>query len=121
MRSSPTPVSIEGRGSGCALLLRHLLELHEDEIPEFEEAIAVLLRAARRSAPDLLAVVDRRSPSTDRTGRYRPSPRNCPRSAMRMMRSSEKPGDLLPETERLVVVVVDGDEQLVLLAARIPW
>ena len=40
------------------LLLRHLLELHEDQVPEFEEAIAVLLRAARRSAPDMLAAVD---------------------------------------------------------------
>src|SRR5207248_6295974 len=41
-----------------ALLLRHLLELHEDEVPEFEEAIAVLLRATRRAAPDVLATVD---------------------------------------------------------------
>src|SRR5271154_7087240 len=41
-----------------ALLFRHLIELHEDEIPEFEEAIAVLLRAARRAAPDMLAAVD---------------------------------------------------------------
>src|SRR5579871_7057017 len=38
-----------------ALLLRHLLELHEDEVPELEEAIAVLLGAARWSAPDVLA------------------------------------------------------------------
>src|SRR5438874_9745583 len=41
-----------------ALVLRHLLELHEDEIPEFEEAVTVLLRAARGSAPDVLAAVD---------------------------------------------------------------
>src|SRR5919198_5817128 len=38
-----------------ALVLRHLLELHEDQVPEFEEAIAILLRAARRPAPDVLA------------------------------------------------------------------
>src|SRR5690606_38811484 len=41
-----------------ALLLRHLLELHEDEVPEFEEAVAVLLGAAGRPAPDMLATVD---------------------------------------------------------------
>src|SRR6266704_2565867 len=41
-----------------ALVLRHLLELHEDEVPEFEEAVAILLRAARRSAPDVLTAVD---------------------------------------------------------------
>jgi len=34
-----------------ARLLVDLLELHEDEIPEFEEAIAVFFRAARRFAP----------------------------------------------------------------------
>src|SRR5258708_10906502 len=47
-----------GTRQRLALFLRHLLELHEDEIPEFEEAIAVLLRAARRTAPDVLATVD---------------------------------------------------------------
>src|SRR5271157_2165745 len=41
-----------------ALLLRHLIELHEDEVPEFEETIAILLRTARRAAPDMLAAVD---------------------------------------------------------------
>ena len=33
---------------------------------------------------------------------------------MRMMRSSGEAGDLLPEAGRLVVRVVDGDQQLVL-------
>ena len=47
-----------GTRQRLALFLRHLLELHEDEIPEFEEAIAILLRAARRTAPDVLAAVD---------------------------------------------------------------
>ena len=47
-----------GTRQRLAILLRHLLELHEDEIPEFEEAIAVLFRAAGRTAPDMLAAVD---------------------------------------------------------------
>src|SRR5262249_33836996 len=47
-----------GTRQRLALLLRHLLELHEHEIPELEEAVAILLRAARRSAPDVLAAVD---------------------------------------------------------------
>src|SRR5215470_6101774 len=34
-----------------------LLELHEDEIPDLDEAVAVGFRRARRSAPDLVAVV----------------------------------------------------------------
>src|SRR5882724_9532785 len=41
-----------------ALLLRHLIELHEDQVPELEEAIAVLLRTARRPTPDVLAAVN---------------------------------------------------------------
>src|SRR6478735_6059738 len=41
-----------------ALVLRHLLELHENEIPEFKEAVAILLRAAGRPAPDVLAAVN---------------------------------------------------------------
>src|ERR1700743_3805179 len=41
-----------------AALLRHLFELHEDQVPEFEEPIAVLLGAARGSTPDMLATVD---------------------------------------------------------------
>ena len=32
-----------------------------------------------------------------------------------------QPGDLLPQVEGLIVVVIDGDQQLVLSAARIPW
>ena len=97
-----------------ALLLRHLLELHEDEVPEFEEAVAVLLRAARRSAPDVLAAVDEDLRArAARTGiAHRPEivrGRDADDAVVGEAR------DLLPETERLVVVVVDGDEQLVLL------
>src|SRR5262245_35407818 len=52
-----------------ALLLRHLLELHEDEIPEFEEAISILFRGAGRTAPDMLATVDENlRAGTARTG-----------------------------------------------------
>src|ERR1700712_4823739 len=47
-----------GTRQRLALLLRHLLKLHEDEIPEFKEAVAVLLRAAGWTAPDMLATVD---------------------------------------------------------------
>ena len=101
-----------------ALFLRHLLELHEDEIPEFEEAVAILLRAARRSAPDMLAAVDEDLRArTARTGiAHRPEivrGRNADDAIVREAR------DLLPETKRLVVVVVDGDQQLVLLQPEI--
>src|SRR5882757_5260725 len=86
------------------LLLRHLLELHEDEIPEFEEAITILLRAARRSAPDMLAAVDEdlRAWTARTCVAHRPEivrGRNADDTVVREAR------DLLPEIERLVVVV----------------
>jgi hypothetical protein len=52
------PVSID-----CAaqILARpavlELLELHEDEVPDLDEPVAVLFRAAGRAAPDVIAVV----------------------------------------------------------------
>jgi hypothetical protein len=50
------PVSIDGRGQGLAAR-PELLELHEDEVPDLDEPVAVLVRAARRAAPDVGAVV----------------------------------------------------------------
>ena len=108
-----------GTRQRLALLLRHLLELHEDEIPEFEEAIAVLLRAARRSAPDVLAAVD----EDLRTGTAGPGVTHRPeivrgRDADDAIVAEAR--DLLPEAGRLVVGVIDRDEQLVLLQPEIP-
>ena len=91
-----------------------LLELHEDEIPEFEEAVAILFRAAGRAAPDMLAAVDENL-------RARPA-RTGVAHLPEIVRGRDaddavfgEARNLLPEPERLVVVVIDGDEQLVLL------
>src|SRR5882724_10962227 len=97
-----------------ALFLRDLLKLHEDQVPEFEEAITILLRAARRSAPDMLTAVDEDLRArTARTGiPHRPEivrGRNADDAVVAEAR------DLLPKAGRLIVVVVDGDEQVVLL------
>ncbi len=50
MRSSPMPVSIDGRGSVDALAAGQLLALHEDEIPDLDEAVAIRVGRARRAA-----------------------------------------------------------------------
>ena len=39
------------------LVLGHLFELHEHQVPDFDEAVAVLVGAARRAAGDMFAVV----------------------------------------------------------------
>ena len=46
-----------GLGQRDALFLGHLLELHEDQVPDLDEPVAVLVGAARRPAGDALAVV----------------------------------------------------------------
>src|SRR5580704_8041330 len=91
-----------------------LLELHEDEIPEFKEAIAILLRAARRAAPDMLATVDENLRAWPAGAGVAHLPeivrgRDTDDAVFREAR------DLLPESERFVVGVIDGDEQLVLV------
>src|SRR5580704_19649729 len=102
-----------GARQRLALLLRHLLELHEDEVPELEESVAVLLRAARRPAPDVLAAVD----EDLRAGAARTRVAHRPE----VIRGGDtddavvgETGDLLPVAGRLIVIVVNGDEQLVL-------
>ena len=102
-----------GARQRLALFLRHLLELHEHQVPEFEEAIAILFRAAGRTAPDMLAAVD----EDFRTGTAGTGIAHRP-EIIRGRNPDDaivgKARDLLPEIERLVVGVVDGDEQLVL-------
>ena len=94
-----------------------LLELHEHEIPDLDEAVAVLLRRARRAAPDLVAMVV----EDFRTGPARTGVAHLPEivgagdaddAQLRQAR------DLLPEIERLVVVDIDGRRQLVLRQAE---
>ena len=107
-----------GARQRLALLLRHLLELHEDQVPELEETIAVLVGAARWSAPDMLATVDEYLRArTARAGiAHRPEiirGRNADDAVVR------ETCDFLPVARGLIVVVVNGDEQLVLLQAQL--
>ena len=84
--------------------------LHEDEVPDLDEAITVLLRAARRPAPDVIAMIveDLAARPARPVRAHRPEivlGRDSDDAAFR------EPGDLLPEVERLIVGVVDGGRQ----------
>ena len=73
MRSRPMPVSIDGDGSGRMTPPGVLVELHEDEVPELDEAVAPLLDQARRARPPRCPRRDRSgSPSRARTGPVSP-------------------------------------------------
>ena len=92
-------------------VLVHLLELHEDQIPEFQEAIAVFIRAAGRAArhAGALVVEDFRAIAA-RAGRaHRPQIGFMADDAV-----VGETGDFLPELTRLVVGGIDRDQQLVL-------
>ena len=104
------PVSIDGRGSGRRGAVLELLELHEDEVPDLDEAVAVLVGAAGGAAGDRGAVVveDLRAGAAGAGGAHHPE--------VVVGGDADDPlvgqaRDLLPEVGRGVVVVVDGDEE----------
>ena len=112
MRSRPMPVSIEGLGSGTRSSLRQLLVLHEDQVPDLDEAVAVLVRAARRAAGDAVAVVveDLRARAAGAGVAHRPE--------IVRGRDADDPavgqaGDLLPEPAASSSSLIHGDQQLV--------
>ena len=101
-----------------ALAARQRLELHEHEVPDLDEAVAVGLGRSRRAARHLLAVIveDLRARAAGAGVAHRPEivgGGDADDAALR------QPRDFLPEIERLVVVVIDGDGQLVLGEAEV--
>ena len=87
-----------------------LLVLHEHEVPDFDEAVALGLRRARRSAPDMIAVIV----EDFRAGAARTGVAHGPE----IIGAGDagdfafgQAGDLLPQLERFVVVDIDGDHQ----------
>jgi len=88
-----------------------LLELHEHEVPDLDEPVAVLFRRSRRPAPDMVAVIVEhfRARAARAIVAHRPE--------VVLGRDADDPAvgqarDLLPQIEGLVVGVIDGDQQL---------
>ena len=107
------PVSIEGRGRSTRVPSGELLVLHEDEIPDLDEAVAVRIRRAGRAAGDVLAVIveDFRAGAARAGVAHRPEIVGAGDAEDFAV---GQPGDLLPQIEGLVVVEIDGDQQPVL-------
>ena len=90
-----------------------LLELHEHQVPDLDEPVTILVRRSRGAAEDVVAVVveDFGARPAGTGIAHRPEivrGRNADDAVIR------KACDLLPQAERLVVGVIDCDEQLVL-------
>ena len=96
-----------------AAAVGHLLVLHEDEIPDFDEAIAVLLGRAGRAAGDVLAVIveDFRARAAGAGLAHGPE---IVGTGDAQDLALGQAGDLLPQIEGVVVVDIDGDEEALL-------
>ena len=103
-----------------ALAAGQLLELHEDQVPDLDEAVAVGVRAAGRAAGNVRTVVveDLRA-GTARAGVAHLPEIVAGRDADDALFGQA--GDLLPQVEGVVVLGIDGDRQPVLGEARTPW
>ena len=104
-------------GQGDALTsVIELLVLHEDEVPDLDEPVAILVGRSRRAAPDLVAVIveDFRARAARAGVTHHPEivvGRDADNLRLRQARN------LFPVAGRLVIVVIDGDHQLFLRQA----
>ena len=114
------PVSIDGLGRSTRVPSGQLLELHEDQVPELEEPVAVLIRAAGRAALKRLALVDEDLRARAAWTGVAHLPEIGAGADPDDLVVGEA-GDLLPEVEGVVVICIDGDQQAILGEDRGPW
>src|SRR5262245_36357881 len=101
-----------------ALVSRHLLELHEDEVPDLDETVTIGLGRARGAAWNLVTVIeeDLRAWAARSSIAHRPEivrGRNSNDAAFRQTR------DPLTQVESLIVFRENGDGELLLLQAKL--
>ena len=101
-----------------ALAALELLVLHEHEVPDLDEAVALGIGRAGRAARDLVAVVveDFRARAARAGIAHRPE---IVGAGDAQDLAVGQAGDLLPQVEGVVVVDIDGDQQLVLGQAEV--
>ncbi len=91
-----------------------LFVLHEDVVPDLDEPVAILVGAARRAAPDMVAVV------IEDLGAGAAGAGRTHAPEIVVGRDADDPVlgqacDLLPDRRRLVIGMIDGDQQAVLV------
>ena len=96
-----------------------LVELHEHQVPDFDEAVAILVRATRRPAGNLVAMVveDFRARAARASIAHLPEIVGGADADDPVVGQA---GDLLPQPVRLLVLGIDGDQQLFLGQAVFP-
>ncbi len=100
-----------GAGQVDALAVLELLVLHEDEIPDLDETVAVGVRRTGRAAGNVVAVVveDFRAGAAGAGVAHRPEIVGAGDAQDFPVRQA---GDLLPQIEGVVVVDINRDQQL---------
>ena len=101
-----------------AFILRDLLELHEDEVPDFDETVTVGIHGTGRSTRNFVAMIeeDFRTRAARAGIAHRPEivrGRDADDAAV------GNPGDLLPQGVGFVVLGIDRDGELVLGQAQL--
>ena len=97
-------------GQRLAAAVLELLELHEDEVPDLDEAVTVLVRAARRPAGDAVAVI------VENLGARPARPGIAHRPEIVRGGDADDPalrqaGDLAPQAEGFFVLGIDRRQQ----------
>src|SRR5262249_6444870 len=95
------------------LFLRHLLELHEHEVPYLDETIAILVGAAGRTAENIFAVIVEYLGTRPAGSGIAHSP-EVVAGGYADDALFRKAGNLLPQSSGHIVRMVNGDEKLVL-------
>ena len=113
------PVSIDGFGSVDALAVGQLLELHEHQIPDLDETIAVSVGTARWPARNVLAMIVEDFRAWTARAQVAHLPEVVGAGDAQDARLGQ-PGDLLPQLERLIIVDIDGSDEPVLGQAEFP-
>ncbi len=108
-----------GLGKVANDLVVLLLVLHEDVVPDFHEAVAVLVRRTGRAAEDVVAVVVEDLGAGAARAAVAHGPEVVGGGDADDLLVGEA-GDLLPDVEGLVVGVIDGDQQALGIEAELP-
>ena len=103
-----------GAGQGDALAAVHLLILHEDEVPELQEPVSILIRAAGRAALQgrALIVEDFRAGAAGAGLAHGPEIVRRGDADDAVVAEAR---DFFPQFKGFIVRVIDGDEQAVLV------
>ena len=97
-------------GQRPTLAIGLLVELHEDEVPDLDEAVAVFVGRAGRAAGDVVAVIVEHFGARAAWAGFAHRP-EIVGGGDAQDAAFGKPGDLAPQIERLVVGMVDGRGQ----------